>query len=61
MPIQTHIAVNAAKFDPKNENEQTQKLNAHLESIFENNPRWWEVLLRITCPWSKLKHHLRHL
>lgn len=43
MPLESDININAAKFDPATNSEQSRKLNDALIAKLEKAPNWWEV------------------
>jgi acetyl esterase/lipase len=43
MPITSDIILDASKFHPSSVSEETKKINAVLENITTNGPRWYEV------------------
>ncbi|KAK2879990.1 hypothetical protein FQN49_000683 [Arthroderma sp. PD_2] len=43
MPIKSDFTIDATKFHPNNVSEETKKMNAFLETVTENGPKWHEV------------------
>ncbi len=47
MPLISDLTLNASKFDPASNPEQSKQLNDHLVKLLAGGPKWFEVCLPI--------------
>jgi acetyl esterase/lipase len=43
MPLASDVVIDASKFDPKNVDDETKKVNLVIESMSRQGPKWYEV------------------